>query len=172
MWAREGSRERVRRRVQFGPGRPEPGRGSGNEPAQAFPSGRRGQNMAVDKNMKVLIVDDYQTMLRILRNLLKQLEFLNVEEAKDGSTALAHLRKEPYGLVISDWNMEPMTGIQLLREVRGDPKLKHIPFIMITAESKSENVITAKEAGVSNYIVKPFNAETLRAKLVSVLGEF
>ncbi|MEK7244601.1 MAG: response regulator [Pseudomonadota bacterium] len=128
--------------------------------------------MAVDKGMKVLIVDDYQTMLRILRNLLKQLEFLNVEEAKEGSAALALLRKEPFGLIISDWNMEPMTGIQLLREVRGDPKLKHIPFIMITAESKSENVITAKEAGVSNYIVKPFNAETLRAKIVSVLGEF
>ena len=128
--------------------------------------------MAVDKNMKVLIVDDYQTMLRILRNLLKQLEFLNVEEAKDGAAALALLRKDPYGLVISDWNMEPMTGIQLLREVRADAKLKHIPFIMITAESKSENVITAKEAGVSNYIVKPFNSETLKSKLVSVLGEF
>ena len=128
--------------------------------------------MAVDKNMKVLIVDDYQTMLRILRNLLKQLEFLNVEEAKDGSTALALLRKEKFGLVISDWNMEPMTGIQLLREVRADPALKSIPFIKITAESKSENVITAKEAGVSNYIVKPFNSETLKSKLVSVLGEF
>jgi two-component system chemotaxis response regulator CheY len=128
--------------------------------------------MAVDKNMKVLIVDDYQTMLRILRNLLKQLEFNNVTDASDGTKALEALRKEPYGLIISDWNMVPMTGIQLLREVRADPKLKHIPFIMITAESKSENVITAKEAGVSNYIVKPFNAETLRAKLVSVLGEF
>ncbi|MBM3581999.1 MAG: response regulator [Alphaproteobacteria bacterium] len=128
--------------------------------------------MAVDKNMKVLIVDDYQTMLRILRNLLKQLEFNNVTDASDGTKALEALRKEPYGLIISDWNMVPMTGIQLLREVRADPKLKHIPFIMITAESKSENVITAKEAGVSNYIVKPFNAETLKAKLVSVLGEF
>jgi two-component system chemotaxis response regulator CheY len=128
--------------------------------------------MAVDKNMKVLIVDDYQTMLRILRNLLKQLEFNNVTDASDGTKALEALRKEPYGLIISDWNMVPMTGIQLLREVRADAKLKHIPFIMITAESKSENVITAKEAGVSNYIVKPFNAETLKAKLVSVLGEF
>ncbi len=128
--------------------------------------------MAVDKNMKVLIVDDYQTMLRILRNLLKQLEFLNVVDASDGTKALEALRKEPFGLIISDWNMEPMTGIQLLREVRADPKLKHIPFVMITAESKSENVITAKEAGVSNYIVKPFNAETLKSKLVSVLGEF
>ena len=128
--------------------------------------------MAVDKNMKVLIVDDYQTMLRILRNLLKQLEFLNVTDASDGTKALEALRNEPHGLIISDWNMVPMTGIQLLREVRADPKLKHIPFIMITAESKSENVITAKEAGVSNYIVKPFNAETLKDKLVSVLGEF
>ena len=96
--------------------------------------------MAVDPNMKFLIVDDYNTMLRILRNLLKQLNF--------------------------------MTGIQLLREVRADPESKRLPFIMITAESKSENVIAAKEAGVSNYIVKPFNAETLKSKLVSVLGEF
>ena len=128
--------------------------------------------MAVDKNMKVLIVDDYQTMLRILRNLLRQLEFNNVDEAKDGGAALELLRKEQFGLVISDWNMEPMTGIQLLREVRADPKMKALPFIMITAESKSENVIAAKEAGVSNYIVKPFNSETLRAKLASVLGEF
>ncbi len=130
--------------------------------------------MAVDTNMRVLIVDDYKTMLRIMRNLLKQLNFNNVEEGIDGSEALAKLRAGDgdYGLIISDWNMEPMTGIQLLREVRGDDGLKMIPFIMVTAESKSENVIAAKEAGVSNYIVKPFNAETLRAKMVSVLGEF
>lgn len=128
--------------------------------------------MAVDKNMNVLIVDDYKTMLRIIRNLLKQLGFLNVEEATDGSMALEMLRKSEFGLVISDWNMEPMTGLQLLREVRADAKLKTVPFIMVTAESKSENVIAAKEAGVSNYIVKPFNAETLKAKMVSVLGEF
>lgn len=129
--------------------------------------------MAVDKNMKVLIVDDYNTMLRILRNLLKQLEFNNVEEASDGQAALEKVRAEgDYGLIISDWNMEPMTGIQFLREVRADENLKHIPFIMVTAESKSENVIAAKEAGVSNYIVKPFNAETLKAKMVSVLGDF
>ncbi len=128
--------------------------------------------MAVDKNMNVLIVDDYKTMLRIIRNLLKQLGFLNVEEATDGSMALDLLRKNDFGLVISDWNMEPMTGLQLLREVRADAKLKSVPFIMVTAESKSENVIAAKEAGVSNYIVKPFNAETLKAKMVSVLGEF
>lgn len=128
--------------------------------------------MAVDMNMKVLIVDDYKTMLRILRNLLRQLNFLNVDEASDGAEALSKLRQDKFGLVISDWNMEPMTGIQLLREVRADDSLKHLPFIMITAESKSENVIAAKEAGVSNYIVKPFNAETLKTKLTSVLGEF
>ena len=130
--------------------------------------------MAVDTNMRVLIVDDYKTMLRIMRNLLKQLNFNNVEEAIGGSAALGKLRdgEGDYGLIISDWNMEPMTGIQLLREVRGDDGLKATPFIMVTAESKSENVIAAKEAGVSNYIVKPFNAETLKSKMVSVLGEF
>ncbi len=128
--------------------------------------------MAVDMNMKVLIVDDYKTMLRILRNLLRQLNFTNIEEAADGAEALGKLKQDTFGLVISDWNMEPMTGIQLLREVRGDDNLKHLPFIMITAESKSENVIAAKEAGVSNYIVKPFNAETLKTKIVSVLGDF
>lgn len=128
--------------------------------------------MAVDKNMNVLIVDDYKTMLRIIRNLLRQLGFANIDEATDGSMALQMLRSGSYGLVISDWNMEPMTGLQLLREVRADPKLKPTPFIMVTAESKSENVIAAKEAGVSNYIVKPFNAETLKSKMVSVLGDF
>ena len=128
--------------------------------------------MAVDRNMSILIVDDYKTMLRIIRNLLNQLNFSNVEEAADGKTALVKLRSNSIGLVISDWNMEPMTGLQLLREVRADANLKDTPFIMITAESKTENVVAAKEAGVSNYIVKPFNAETLRTKLVSVLGDF
>ena len=128
--------------------------------------------MAVDMQMNILIVDDYKTMLRIIRNLLKQLGFNNVDEATDGSMALQKLRDKDYGLVISDWNMEPMTGIQLLREVRADAKLKALPFIMITAESKTENVIAAKEAGVNNYIVKPFNAATLKTKLSSVLGNF
>ena len=128
--------------------------------------------MAVDKNMTILIVDDYKTMLRIIRNLLNQLNFGNVEEASDGNTALQKMRSNSVNLVISDWNMEPMTGLQLLREVRADAKLKDTPFIMITAESKTENVVAAKEAGVSNYIVKPFNAETLKTKLVSVLGDF
>ena len=126
----------------------------------------------VDMGMPILIVDDYKTMLRIIRNLLKQLGFNNVDEATDGSAALQKLRDKDYHLIISDWNMEPMSGMQLLTEVRADTKLKELPFIMITAESKTENVIAAKEAGVSNYIVKPFNAATLKTKLTAVLGSF
>ena len=126
--------------------------------------------MAVDMNMPILIVDDYKTMLRIIRNLLRQLDFNNVDEATDGAQALAMLRSGNYGLVISDWNMQPMTGLQLLQEVRADAKLRNLPFIMVTAESKTENVIAAKQAGVSNYIVKPFNAETLRDKIEKVLA--
>ncbi len=122
--------------------------------------------------MNILIVDDYKTMLRIMRNLLRQLNFINVDEASDGSAALEKLRTKNYGLVISDWNMEPMTGLQLLKEVRADAKLRSLPFIMVTAESKSENVIAAKQAGVSNYIVKPFNADTLKGKMASVIGQF
>ncbi len=123
-------------------------------------------------NMPILIVDDYKTMLRIIRNLLKQLGFNNVDESADGATALQKLRQKDYLLVISDWNMEPMTGLRLLKEVRTDNKLKAMPFIMITAESKTENVVAAKEAGVSNYIVKPFNAATLKQKLSTVIGNF
>ena len=128
--------------------------------------------MAVDLNMRVLVVDDYKTMVRIIRNLLKQLNFNNIDEASDGSAALRKLREGKFGLVVSDWNMEPMTGLQLLKEVRADSALKDTPFIMVTAESKTENVIAAKQAGVSNYIVKPFNAATLKSKISSVLGEF
>jgi len=128
--------------------------------------------MAVDMKMNILVVDDYNTMLRILKNLLKQLGFHNVKDALDGGQALSMLNAEKFDFIISDWNMEPMTGIELLREVRKSDKLKHIPFIMITAESKTENVITAKQEGVSNYIVKPFNAETLKGKMASVLGAF
>jgi two-component system chemotaxis response regulator CheY len=128
--------------------------------------------MAVDMNMPILIVDDYKTMLRIIRNLLKQLGFNNVDEATDGSMALQKLRDKSFHLVISDWNMEPMTGLQLLKEVRADARLKELPFIMVTAESKSENVVAAKEAGVSNYIVKPFNAATLKQKMQGILGAF
>ncbi len=128
--------------------------------------------MAVDTTMDVLIVDDYATMLRIVRSLLKQIGFTNVDEATDGAQALQKMRLKKYGLVISDWNMEPMTGIELLREVRQDADLKATPFIMVTAESKTENVVEAKKAGVSNYIVKPFNSETLKGKIASVLGQF
>jgi len=128
--------------------------------------------MAVDMNMQILVVDDYNTMLRILKNLLKQLGFHNVDSAMDGAEALNKLNASKVDFVISDWNMEPMTGIELLREVRASEKLKHLPFIMITAESKTENVIAAQKAGVSNYIVKPFNAETLKGKMASVIGAF
>lgn len=128
--------------------------------------------MAVDMSMPVLVVDDYKTMIRIIRNLLKQLGFTNVDDAADGSEALAKMRGRKYGLVISDWNMEPMTGYELLKEVRSDEHLAPTPFIMITAESKTENVIAAKKAGVNNYIVKPFNAATLKAKITAVIGEF
>jgi two-component system chemotaxis response regulator CheY len=126
--------------------------------------------VALDKNTSILIVDDYKTMLRIIRNLLRQLDFNNVEEATDGAEALTKLRGGAFGLVISDWNMQPMTGLQLLQEVRADGRLKNMPFIMVTAESKTENVVAAKQAGVSNYIVKPFNAETLKEKIEKVLG--
>jgi two-component system chemotaxis response regulator CheY len=127
--------------------------------------------MAFDTGMPVLVVDDYKTMIRIIRNLLKQLGFVNVDEACDGSSALGMMRQKQYGLVISDWNMEPMTGYELLREVRADDRLSRTPFIMVTAESKTDNVIAAKKAGVNNYIVKPFNAATLRAKIDAVFGD-
>lgn len=125
--------------------------------------------MTIDCSMKVLIVDDYKTMLRIIRNLLKQIDFENVEEASNGEEALSKLQAGNFELVISDWNMEPMTGLELLQNVRADSRLKNLPFIMITAESKIENVVAAKQAGVSNYIVKPFSAETLRGKIAKVL---
>lgn len=122
--------------------------------------------------MKVLIVDDYKTMLKIINNLLKQLGFVHIDEATDGSSALEKLKNGQYDIVISDWNMEPMSGLDLLKAVRSDEKFKGLPFIMVTAESKVENVVIAKKAGVSNYIVKPFNAQTLKSKLTTVLGDF
>ena len=129
--------------------------------------------MAVDMNMNVLIVDDYTTMLRIIKNLLKQLGFNNIDEATDGTMALEKIKAKTYGLVISDWNMEPMSGYEFLKQVRAsDQPFKTVPFIMVTAESKTENVIAAKQAGVNNYIVKPFNAETLKTKISAVLGDF
>ena len=120
--------------------------------------------------MPVLVVDDYSTMVRIIGNLLKQLGFVEIDDANDGRAALAKMRERKYGLVISDWNMEPMTGYDLLQQVRGDDALADTPFIMITAESKTENIIAAKRAGVSNYIVKPFNAQTLKDKIDAVFA--
>jgi two-component system chemotaxis response regulator CheY len=127
--------------------------------------------MSVDLSMPVLVVDDYNTMIRIIRNLLKQLGFEDIDDAADGSAALAKMKEKKYGLVISDWNMEPMTGYELLKEVRANPGLNKTPFIMVTAESKTENVIAAKKAGVNNYIVKPFNAQTLKSKIEAVFAE-
>ena len=126
--------------------------------------------MAADQTMQILVVDDYRTMIRIIRNLLKQIGYEHVDEATDGSEALVKMRDKRYGLVISDWNMEPMTGYELLKEVSADPALAPTPFIMVTAESKTENVIAAKKAGVNNYIVKPFNAQTLKNKIDAVFA--
>jgi two-component system chemotaxis response regulator CheY len=123
-----------------------------------------------DLGIRVLVVDDYATMRRIVRNLLQQIGFNNIDEASDGSAALAKLRESSFGLIVSDWNMEPMSGLQLLQEIRADLRLKGLPFIMVTAEGKSENVVAAKQAGVSGYIVKPFNAATLKQKIESVIG--
>ena len=127
--------------------------------------------MAIDLSIPVLIVDDYNTMIRIIRNLLRQLGFVDIDDALDGTAALAKMRSKRYGLVISDWNMEPMTGYDLLREMRADPGLAATPFIMVTAESKTENVLAAKKAGVNNYIVKPFNAATLKTKIEAVFPD-
>jgi two-component system, chemotaxis family, chemotaxis protein CheY len=127
--------------------------------------------MALDPSMPVLVVDDYSTMIRIIRNLLRQLGFVDIDDANDGASALAKMRGKRYGLVISDWNMEPMSGFDLLQNVRSDPDFGDTPFIMVTAESKTENVIAAKKAGVNNYIVKPFNAQTLKSKIEAVFAE-
>ena len=118
----------------------------------------------------VLIVDDYSTMRRILRNLLSQIGFRNVEEAEDGSSALKKLHEKNFDLVISDWNMMPMSGLDLLRELRSDTQLSAMPFIMVTAANETKDVIAAKDAGVNYYIVKPFTAETLRKKIDTVFN--
>ncbi len=120
---------------------------------------------AAEKNIRFLVVDDFSTMRRILRNLLKELGFTNVDEAEDGTAALHKLRTQSFDFVVSDWNMPNMTGIELLRAVRADNQLKHLPFLMITAEAKRENIIEAAQAGAHGYIVKPFTAATLEEKL-------
>jgi two-component system chemotaxis response regulator CheY len=126
--------------------------------------------MAVDKTASILVVDDYRTMVRIVRNLLHQLGFDNIDDASDGASALAKLRAKAYGLVISDWLMEPMSGLELLEQVRADPKLEALPFIMITAENRQERVARAEQAGANAFIVKPFNAEILCTKIAAVMG--
>jgi two-component system chemotaxis response regulator CheY len=126
--------------------------------------------MAIDTSMKVMVVDDFATMRRIVKGVLKQLGFNSIVEAEDGSNALDTLKKEKVGLIVSDWNMPKMTGLDLLKAVRGDDTLKEIPFIMVTAEGQKENVVEAVKAGVSNYIVKPFTPETFSEKLEKVFG--
>ena len=127
--------------------------------------------MAVDKSMNVLVVDDYKTMIRIVRGLLEQLGFSNIDDAIDGPSALDKIQHKDYGLILSDWNMSPMTGYELLQAVRAEPRTKAIPFLMVTAEAKTENVIAARQAGVNNYIIKPFTLAVLKQKLTAVLGE-
>jgi two-component system, chemotaxis family, chemotaxis protein CheY len=127
--------------------------------------------MAVDRSMNVLVVDDYKTMVRIVRNLLEQLGFRNIDEATDGPTALSLIRSKDYGLVLSDWNMAPMTGLEVLKAVRAEERTKALPFVMVTAEAKAENVVAARQAGASNYIIKPFTLAVLKQKLTATLGE-
>jgi two-component system chemotaxis response regulator CheY len=118
-----------------------------------------------DTNLKFLVVDDFSTMRRIVRNLLKELGFSNVDEAEDGIAALAKLRSTNFDFVVSDWNMPNMTGLDLLKEIRSDANLKHLPVLMVTAEAKKENIVSAAQAGASGYVVKPFTAATLEEKL-------
>ena len=126
--------------------------------------------MAVDKRTPILVVDDYKTMVRIVRNLFHQLGFEDVDEANDGASALAKLRARRFGLVISDWAMEPMNGLELLQQVRAEAELKALPFIMITAENRKDRVAKAEQAGANCYIVKPFNAQTLSDRIALVMG--
>jgi two-component system, chemotaxis family, chemotaxis protein CheY len=126
--------------------------------------------MAVDPTTPILIVDDYKAMVRIIRNLLHQLGFEQIDEAQDGEAALAKLKERAFGLVISDWNMEPMSGLELLERVRATPALHDLPFIMVTAENRDDRVARARQAGVSGYVVKPFNAQTLSQQSASVIG--
>ncbi len=121
--------------------------------------------MPADLNMKILVVDDMSTMRRIVKNILKQLGFNNLEEAENGQEALTKLKADTYGFVVSDWNMPVMMGIDMLRAIRADETLKKIPVLMVTAEAQKENLMEAVQAGVSNYVVKPFTAETMQEKI-------
>ncbi|MGB3725110.1 MAG: chemotaxis response regulator CheY [Glaciecola sp.] len=119
----------------------------------------------MDKNMKILVVDDFSTMRRIIKNLLKDLGFTNIQEADDGNTALPMLQQGEFDFVVTDWNMPGMQGIDLLRAIRSSDKLKHLPVLMVTAEAKKEQIVAAAQAGVNGYVVKPFTAATLKEKL-------
>ncbi|OGW05397.1 MAG: histidine kinase [Nitrospinae bacterium RIFCSPLOWO2_01_FULL_39_10] len=125
----------------------------------------------MDTNMKVLLVDDFATMRKIVRNILGQLGIKNVDEADDGSTALPKLKQNKYDIVISDWNMPKMTGLDLLKAVRADENLKSLPFLMVTAEALKDNIVAAAQAGISDYVVKPFTAATLEEKLKKIFGK-
>lgn len=126
--------------------------------------------MGYDPNMRVLVVDDFSTMRRIIKNILRQLGFTNVVEADDGTTGWEVLNKDKIDFVISDWNMPQMTGIELLRKVRGSEEFADMPFLMVTAEAQQENIIEAVQAKVSNYIVKPFTAETMKQKIDKIFN--
>ncbi len=125
----------------------------------------------MDLSMKILVVDDFATMRRIMKNILKQIGFSNIIEADDGTTAIEELKKTSIDLIISDWNMPKMTGIDLLKKVRSTDGLKDIPFLMVTAEAQKQNVIDAVQAGVTNYVVKPFTAEAISEKLEKIFGK-
>ena len=123
-----------------------------------------------DRNIKILVVDDAPMIRRILKNLLKEMGFSNIEEAEDGMVALQKLRTQKFDFVITDWNMPNLTGIELVQEIRKDPNLKHIPIMMVTAEAKKENIILALKSGVNNYIVKPFTPENVKAKIEAIFS--
>jgi len=127
--------------------------------------------MLVDKSLKILVVDDFPTMRRIVRNLLKELGFENVEEAEDGAMALDKLRADNFQFVVSDWNMPNMDGLTMLQNIRSDAALKTTPVLMVTAEAKKENIIAAAQAGANGYVVKPFTAATLEEKLTKIFDK-
>ena len=125
----------------------------------------------MDLKMKVLVVDDFATMRRILKNILKEIGFSNISEAENGKDALKELKNNKYDLILCDWNMPEMSGLELLKQVRADDGLKGLPFVMVTAEAQKDNIIEAGQAGVTNYVVKPFTAQTINEKLVKVFGD-
>jgi len=125
----------------------------------------------LDFSIKVLVVDDMSTMRRIVKNVLKQIGYTDMDEAENGEEGLKKLRVGGYGLVVSDWNMPVMSGIELLKAIRADPELKHLPVLMVTAEAQKENIMEAVQAGVNNYVVKPFTAEALQEKLTKVFAK-